>query len=144
VIALLMLFLWMVFWLISTGALMSGDPPIRIDYTTLKDMIASDNVESIHIQGNEMRGSFLASIKYPPDSPISDQGLAQEVSDRFVSTLPPFSDPSFAALLDDHGVMVFVESNRLPQWIESIITYGPLSLFLSVFLWLSRRKTSQL
>ena len=80
----------------------TGDQPITIPYSFFREEISAGKVDAVIFQGNQARGSFTGTVKYPPDgSPLIQQGTTQQSSDRFVTMLLPIDDPSLTALLNE-------------------------------------------
>ncbi|MBN8593172.1 MAG: ATP-dependent zinc metalloprotease FtsH [Anaerolineae bacterium] len=129
------------------GDTMSGNTPVAIDYTYLKQQIEAGNVEQVQFQDAQIRGNFVAPVTYPPaNSPLLDQAnpVQQRTSDRFTAVLPPISDPELSQLLTANNVTVTTQLVQPSPILELLFTFGPLLIFLGFFIWMARRTQGQM
>jgi cell division protease FtsH len=142
-----LLLLWMLPRLQGLGDTMSGNTPVAIDYTYLKQQIEAGNVEQVQFQDAQIRGNFVAPVTYPPpNSPLLDQAnpVQQRTSDRFTAVLPPISDPELSQLLTTNNVTVTTQLVQPSPILELLFTFGPLLIFLGFFIWMARRTQGQM
>ncbi|HUN08396.1 MAG TPA: ATP-dependent zinc metalloprotease FtsH [Aggregatilineales bacterium] len=142
-----LLLLWMLPRLQGLGDTMSGNTPVAIDYTYLKQQIEAGNVEQVQFQDAQIRGNFVAPVTYPPaNSPLLDQAnpVQQRTSDRFTAVLPPISDPELSQLLTANNVTVTTQLVQPSPILELLFTFGPLLIFLGFFIWMARRTQGQM
>ena len=108
----------------------TGEQPITVPYSFFREQISADKVDAVIFQGNQARGSFKGSVKYPPDgSPIIAEGTPQQQSDRFITMLLPIDDPSLTTLLNEKGVTVTSQSNDTSPLLYLIIQFAPFNSY---------------
>jgi len=123
----------------------TGEQPITIPYSFFREEIEAGKIDTVIFQGNQARGSFTGSVKYPPDgSPLIGEGTQQVTSNRFVTMLLPIDDPSLTTLLNDKGVTVTSQSNDSSPLLYILLQFAPFILILGFFLWSARRAQGQM
>ena len=117
----------------------SGGTPTKIPYTLFKQQVIQRNVRDIDSRGENVTGRFIAPVTYP--APGDTSHAKPERLTTFSTTLPPFVDPGFEALLIDHGVQINAEpsesgGNSLTTF---LFGFGPALLLIVFYVWLFRR-----
>src|SRR5690606_19400670 len=103
------------------------------------------NVSEVVLQEESARGNFRASVTWPPSgSPLLTQGMSQQTSNSFETTLLPINDPDLAQVLRDNNVTVIGETVEVNPLLLFLLNWGPLLLLFGFLLWSSRRSTRQM
>ena len=120
-------------------------PAAEIPYSTFIDQVKSGNISAVTIQGNEITGTFVKSIAWPPAAPESTsannpQAAGQRSYSQFVTLFPDsLGDPKLLALLEQKNIEIRVENVSTP-WFITLLTDGlPLLLLFVVSLWMGRQ-----
>jgi cell division protease FtsH len=123
-----------------------GDQAIQVSYSFFRDELSQGQIDQVTIQDNQVRGTFKTPVIYPPQgSPLLTQGVQQQKSTHFVTTLLPFDDPDLPKLLADKGVSVISQPpEQFPPIIALLLNYAPFLLLLGFFIWSARRAQGQM
>ena len=120
-------------------------PAAEIPYSTFIDQLKSGNISAVTIQGNEITGTFVKSIAWPPATPESTaannpQAAGGQSYSQFVTLFPDsLGDPKLLALLEQKNIEIQVENVSTP-WFITLLTDGlPLLLLFVVSLWMGRQ-----
>ena len=120
-------------------------PTAEIPYSTFVDQVRSGNISAVTIRGNEITGTFVKTVPWPPvrsgsTSVNSSQATQQQNYSEF-STLFPDSvgDPQLLALLEQKNIEIQAEDVSTP-WFITLLTDGlPFLLLILVMLWMGRQ-----
>jgi cell division protease FtsH len=124
--------------IILTNVLSSGGASrVTIPYTTFKQQVMANNVESITTMGDVIDGHATKAIT-PPNSSQSSQD--------FETIVPTFSAPlgpgvpgdSLEALLEQHHVQVTAQPAQGNTVLTVLLSFGPTVLLIGAFILLSR------
>jgi cell division protease FtsH len=127
------------------GSISSEDQPIKIPYSVFYEQVTVGNVSEVVLQEESARGNFRASVTWPPSgSPLLTQGMSQQTSNSFETTLLPINDPDLAQVLRDNNVTVIGETVEVNPLLLFLLNWGPLLLLFGFLLWSSRRSTRQM
>ena len=95
----------------------------EIPYSQFKDELRENEVASIVIQGDQIRGTYRS---------------ARDQSTGFTTTFPPFDDSDLFPLLEEQDVVVVVRSNEQSIWTLILINMLPVLLVVGIFLMTTR------
>ena len=108
---------------------------VRIPYSpTFLTQVDSGNVSSIASRGTAVQGNFRQPVQYPD--------AASSPATKFVTEIPEFANNNaLAALLQSKGVVVNASAPATGSSLLTtlLLTFGPVFLFLALFMWLMRR-----
>jgi cell division protease FtsH len=108
---------------------------VRIPYSpTFLAQVESGNVSSIASRGTAVQGNFRQPVQYPE--------AASSPATKFATEIPEFANNNaLAALLQSKGVVVNASAPATGSSILTtlLLTFGPVFLFLALFVWLMRR-----
>jgi cell division protease FtsH len=123
---------------------------VTIPYSTLLAQVRAGNVTSVHVTGDDVSGTFRRPFTPPSPAPsnapspapsagASPKPQATTYTD-FDTTFPQaIGDPGFLPLLEAQHVTVDVSTTRTNLLVTLLITWGPILLFVGLFLWMSAR-----
>ncbi len=113
----------------------SSTAPVRIPYSpTFLAQVKNGNVSGISTKGTTVRGEFRHEVQYPDAS-------ARPTS-KFVTEIPEFANSNaLTALLQSKGVVINASapSSGTSTLLTLLFTFGPVLLFVGLFVWLMRR-----
>src|SRR5215208_3058245 len=95
-------------------------PAVEIPYSTFIEQVKAGNISQVTITGNEITGTFVKSLLWPPamqDSTSANNAQATEQQDYSeFSTLFPDSvgDPKLLALLEEKNIEIQVQNVSTP------------------------------
>jgi cell division protease FtsH len=120
-------------------------PAVEIPYSTFIEQVKAGNISQVAITGNEITGTFVKSLLWPPamqgsTSANNAQATEQQNYSEF-STLFPVSvgDPKLLALLEEKNIEIQVQNVSTP-WYITLLTDGlPLLLLFLVSGWMGRK-----
>jgi cell division protease FtsH len=115
----------------------AGESPSEIAYSTFREQVRNGNVNSVVVQGEEIRGELGKSTAMR----LQD-GTTAEIS-SFITYLPSFGDDQLLKLLEDNNVDVETEpQNNVSLWplLINVIPFVLLGIFFYYYL---RRVQSQ-
>lgn len=139
------LLLWSLLRLPDMVTSVSGGQPIEIPYSFFREQVEAGNVEVVVLNDTTARGLFNTSITYPPNnSPLLDQGMQQQTSTAFETTLLPIPDEQLLPLLEENNVTVDGEITQANPILLFLLNWGPLLLFVGFLLWSTRRAQRQM
>jgi cell division protease FtsH len=105
-----------------------------VTYSTFVVQVNADNVKSVTITDYTVTGVFKAAV-------LSSDGTTR--STQFTTTVPQFGNSDVIALLQQHQVVINVQSSSGSSfWLNILIFVGPIILMVLFFWWMSRRMTS--
>jgi cell division protease FtsH len=104
----------------TTLLLQDGQQDIEVPYSQFKQQLRDGAIESITLQGSEIRGVYL----FPEG----------QQSPEFTTLLPPIEDAELFPLLDDKKVVVSVQSTEYAPWIRMLVNMLPWLLLIGLFL----------
>jgi cell division protease FtsH len=120
-----------------------------IPYSTLLAQIRAGNVTSVHVTGDDVTGTFRRPFAPPSPAPSSaasptpSAGASpppQQTYTAFDTTFPQvIGDPGFLPLLEAQHVTIDVSTTRTNLLVTLLVTWGPILLFVGLFLWMSAR-----
>ncbi len=139
------LLLWSLFRLPDMMSSMSPSQPITIPYSVFYDQVVSDNVSQVVMQNSDAQGTFKSAVTFPENgSPLLRQGVQQQTSTAFTTTLLPIDDPQLAQTLRDHNVTVVSQLPETNTLLLFLLNWGPLVLIIGFFIWQARRAQRQM
>ena len=139
------LVLWSLLRLPDMMSSVSPSQPITIPYSEFYDQVLADNVNQVVLQETDARGTFHSAVLWPADgSPLLNQGVQQQSSTSFTTTLLPIDDPQLAQTLRDHNVTVVSQPQETNTLLLFLLNWGPLLLFVGFLLWQTRRAQRQM
>ena len=107
----------------------------RIPYSpTFLTQVEHGNVSSIATKGTSVQGNFRQPVQYPD--------AAASPATEFVTEIPAFAnDNALTALLQSKGVVINATSPSTGSavLVTLLFTFGPMFLFVALFVWLMRR-----
>ncbi|MBD3322157.1 MAG: ATP-dependent zinc metalloprotease FtsH [Chitinivibrionales bacterium] len=107
-----------------------------ISYSTFKEQLRQDNIKSVEIKGNTIRGEFKNS--YSPGRDGQDGGAGRKFK-SFTTTKPPMDDPDLMSKLEENDVTIQAESQG-GSWLPSmLIILLPWLLLIGYFMFMSRK-----
>ncbi|PWN06480.1 ATP-dependent zinc metalloprotease FtsH [Rhodohalobacter mucosus] len=125
------LLLWVIFtallisWLTSSnGGLFSTSPEIA--YSEFRQELSRENVESVHVQGEMIRGE----LREPRVLEISEQDTTRH--ERFITYIPSFGDERLLSILEEQNVAVSSEPESDFNWWTLFLIGFPILLFIYV------------
>ncbi len=123
--------LWMVFFAILIFWLQSIDNGFltttsQIEYSEFIQELRQDNVERVHIQGEEIRGE----LKDQRILEIAEEDTAYY--EVFTTYIPAFGDDRLMELLEEHDVTISAEPEAENYWWYIMIFALPLLLFIFI------------
>lgn len=126
------------------GSVFSG-PLMTIPYSEFREQVNAGNVVQVILQEQEVRGEFRSPITYPPSgSPELQDGVEQQTSRFFVTTLLPVDDPTLVSALEAQGVTVEARTAELNPFLLILLNWGPLILLVAFIIWSTRRAQRQM
>ena len=132
------LFLLLVVLSMVVTASLRGTPPqtrVRVPYSpTFLTQVEHGNVSSIATKGTSVQGKFRQPVQYPD--------AAATPATQFVTEIPAFAnDNALTALLQSKGVVInaTAPSTGTSVLVTLLFTFGPVFLFVALFVWLMRR-----
>ena len=115
----LLVFTW---WYLLSPA--DGDAMV-LSYSDFKASVMDDQVARVKMQGDRISGEFHQART--PDAGQMDPKI------RFVTTLPPVTDPDLIALLERHRVEIHAVSGEVHWLAKAIIGVLPWLLIIGLF-----------
>jgi cell division protease FtsH len=140
-----LLVLWSLLRLPDMVSGMSPSQPITIPYSVFYDQVLANNVRTVTLQDASAQGFFINSVTYPEDgSPLIQQGVQQQTSSGFTTTLLPIDDPQLAQTLRDHNVTIVSQTTEVNPILYFLLNWGPLVLIIGFLIWSARRAQRQM
>jgi cell division protease FtsH len=99
---------------------------VTIDYTTFKDQVRNDNVESVTVSGQEIQGKLASADQYQ----VTEQQTITYT--EFSTYLPSFGDEQLMALLEERDVEVISEPESNFPWLSVLLSVVPVVLMIGV------------
>lgn len=114
---------------------MSGAP--EIEYSRFKQELNSNNIQSVHVQGEKIEGEFKQAREL--------QTVAGDTTsyERFITYMPSFGDERLFELLEERNVRVSAEPESGEFWWYFLMFILPLLLFLFIGYMFYRRMQAQ-
>lgn len=122
-----------------------ASPEVQIPYSTFIDQVKAGNVSTVTITGNEITGTFVKALPWPPatqgstsanNAPPTEQQNYSEFSTLFPDSV---GDPKLLALLEEKNIEIQVQNVSTP-WYITLLTDGlPLLLLFLVSGWMGRQ-----
>jgi len=119
--------LFLIYYFIKIGLVTQSE---RISYSEFINKVEQQQVQSVIIQGLDVRG-------YYTDSGVSAANA--NTSSDFVVVLPVFADSEILDLMLENGVKVEIVSDQPSIWVNMFLGFLPWIFFIAVFFWISRR-----
>jgi cell division protease FtsH len=102
----------------------------KISYSEFINKVEQQQVQSVSIQGLDVRGVYVGSGGDSVDGrPLSD----------FTVVLPVFADSEILDLMIENGVEIETISDQPSVWMNLVLGFLPWIFFIAVFIWISRR-----
>ncbi|MEX2574719.1 MAG: ATP-dependent zinc metalloprotease FtsH, partial [Balneolaceae bacterium] len=124
----LWIYFFIVFMLIYWG--LTGDGFFRtapeIEYSSFRQQLRDNNVERVHVQGEEIEGS----LKEPQQLRTAEEDTT--LYDNFITYMPSFGDDRLLAMLEEQEVAVSAEPESDGFWWYILIFSLPLFLFIFI------------
>ncbi len=118
-----LMILWYIF-LTDPGGMFGTVP--EIDYSNFRQQLKDDNIERVHVQGEEIQGTLKEAVQLR---------IAQEDTthyENFITYIPSFGDDQLFAMLDEQGVIVSAEPETENFWWYILFFSLPLLLFIFI------------
>ena len=109
---------------------------ITIPYTTFKQQVTADNVQSITVTGDVIDGQAKKAITAPGGGTSST--TFETIVPSFSSTGVGTPGDGLEALLEEHNVQVTGQEQSQNTLLTILLSFGPTLLLIAGFLWLSR------
>lgn len=119
--------LFLVYYFIRIGVVTLDE---RIRYSEFIDKVKHQQVQSVVIQGLNVRGNYIRSGLSAADG---------ESPSDFIVVLPVFADSEILNLMLENGVSVEIVSDQPSVWMNMLLGFLPWILFIAVFFWISQR-----
>ena len=124
---LLLAVLFFVYYLFTLGSMTQTE---TISYSEFVKKVEQQEIQSVSIQGLNLRGDYINS---GVSSPGGDSSLG------FAVVLPNFADAGILDLMMENGVKVEIVSDQPSVLMNLIVGFLPWILFIAIFFWISRR-----
>ncbi|KXK14956.1 MAG: ATP-dependent metalloprotease FtsH [Chloroflexi bacterium OLB15] len=139
------LLLWSIFRVPDMVGSLSQNAPIDVPYSFFYDQVASGNVSEVVLQSQSATGTFRSVTTFPPDgSDLVNQGVQQQSSTAFTTTLLPIEDPALTTALRENNVTVIAQTVETNQLLLFLLNWGPLLLIFGLIIWQTRRAQRQM
>jgi len=139
------LLLWSVFRVPDMVNSFSQDAPIDVPYSFFYSQVATGNVGEVVLQEQSATGAFRSATTFPPDgSELLQQGVQQQTSTTFTTTLLPVDDPALTTALRENNVTVTAQTIEPNQLLIFLLNWGPLLLIFGLIIWQTRRAQRQM
>ncbi len=139
------LLLWSLLRLPDMMSSVSPSQPISVPYSVFYDQVLKDNVTEVVLQDTSAQGTFKTRVTWPENgSPLLSQGVQQQTSTSFTTTLLPINDPQLPQTLRDHNVTVVSQPPPSNDLLIFLLNWGPLLLFVGFLIWQTRRAQRQM
>jgi cell division protease FtsH len=102
----------------------------KISYSEFINKVEQQQVQSVSIQGLNVRGIYTGSGETSVDGRSSSD---------FTVVLPVFSGSEILDLMIENGVEIETISDQPSIWMNLVIGFLPWVFFIAVFIWISRR-----
>lgn len=125
---------------------------VEIPYTVFLEQLRANNIEKVGIDGEKIGGTFINPFLWPKQSEgkvakeqeadSKDKGEAgkPKTYTGFITIYPQaIGDPNLLPLLEEHKVIVDVESSSRNWFVTILASWLPLALLLGFFLWMGSR-----
>ena len=122
--------LFLIYYFVKIGMVTQSE---SISYSEFIDKVEQQQVQSVIIQGLNVRGYYIGSD-------VSD--VNPNTSPDFVVVLPVFADSEILDLMLENGVKVEIVSDQPSIWMNMLLGFLPWVFFIAVFIWISRRLRS--
>jgi len=109
----------------NPGGGLFGTAP-EIEYSKFREQLKQDNIERVHVQGEEIRGKLKNAVRFKQAQ--GDTARHQ----NFITYIPSFGDQQLLALLEDKNVTVSAEPEQVNYWWYFLIFGLPFLLFLFI------------
>ena len=118
------LFAFLLIWYLFAIGIFETDP--EIDYSQFRSLLQQEQIEKIHVQGDEIRGELRQEMQ------LRIQQNDTTHYDHFRTYLPSFGDEQLFAMLEEYSVTVSAEPESENYWWYIIIFSFPLLIFLFI------------
>jgi cell division protease FtsH len=136
---------WSLFRLPDMMSTFSGSEPIDIPYSYFYEQVLAGNVSEVVMQAESVSGTFRDTTSFPPSgSPLLNEGVQQQSSRSFTTTLLPIADLSLADTLREHNVTVVAQVVQPNQFLLFLLNWGPLLVIIGLIIWQTRRAQRQM
>ncbi len=122
--------LFLIYYFVRIGLVTQSE---RISYSEFIDKVEQQQVQSVIIQGLDVRGYYTGSGVSADNA---------DASSDFVVVLPVFADSEILDLMLENGVKVEIVSDQPSIWMNMLLGFLPWVFFIAVFIWISRRLRS--
>jgi cell division protease FtsH len=117
----------------------------EIPYSTFIDQIQAGNISMVTITGNQITGTFVKAVNWPPPAPAATPATATPAAapqayTEFVTIFPDsVGDPTLIPLLEQKGIQIQAVQTATP-WYITLLTDGlPFLLLILVMSWIGRQ-----
>ncbi len=139
------LLLWSLLRLPDMMSSVAPGQPINVPYSVFYAQVTSNNVSTVTLQDTSVQGTFKSPVTWPENgSPLLQQGVSQQTSMTFTTTLLPIDDPQLAQAMRDHNVTVISQAPQSDTLLLFLLNWGPLLLFVGFLIWQTRRAQRQM
>lgn len=101
-----------------------------VTYSLFKDLLREGQVESVIMQGNELRGDLLKPAEIGPN---------KEMGERFSTYMPPFGDEQLLSTLEQNNVELRVVPAEPSPLAATLIAWAPWVLIIGIWIWFINR-----
>ena len=120
---------WLITFLVLLylySSMLQGPERQEISYTQFKQDVTADQIASVTIQGETIRGQYRSG------------DATGETTQAFTTTKPAVEDPRLLDLLESHNVDISAESTSTQWWQTMLIMLLPWLLLIGFFVYSSR------
>ncbi|MEW5895919.1 MAG: ATP-dependent zinc metalloprotease FtsH [Candidatus Omnitrophota bacterium] len=142
---LLIWFLLMWFLVSSIFGYFQEKSQVEIPYSSFKEEIRNNNIDSVTIAGSRIIGRFKRS--YLPENISSPEATGPSQGTRyqmFSTVKPDVEDPELLQLLEEYDVVVNVEPEEQPWFFQLLIYLLPWILIIGFFVYTGRKAGEQM
>jgi cell division protease FtsH len=119
--------LFLVYYFFTLGSTTQAE---NISYSEFINKVEQQQVQSVSIQGLNLRGIYVGSGGASVDG---------RPSSEFTVVLPVFTDSVILDLMIENSVEIETISDQPSIWMNLVLGFLPWIFFIAVFIWISRR-----
>jgi cell division protease FtsH len=131
----IILFGFLLIWYLFGIGMFDTEP--EIDYSQFRMLLQQENVEKIHVQGDEIRGELKEEMQ------LRIQQNDTTHYNHFKTFIPSFGDEQLFSMLEDYDVAVSAEPESDGFWWYILIFSFPLLIFIVIAYIFYQRMQSQ-
>ena len=131
----IILFGFLLIWYLFGIGMFDTEP--EIDYSQFRMLLQQENVEKIHVQGDEIRGELREEMQ------LRIQQNDTTHYNHFRTYIPSFGDEQLFSMLEDYDVTVSAEPESEGFWWYILIFSFPLLIFIVIAYFFYQRMQAQ-